>query len=168
MTNLQDNDFPAPPRLSAQSEIQYDLSGSSAAYVASPEFAETKHGYVVEEAFARMNSLASLNASAVAWACYDWLQIHQAGLPYVPLIDIAAREEARFWAETAHPAELECYGLAAIDKLRAHNAPFVSRHIKRLVAALWARMSPGEQKSFVEWIIKDLSAGAGNSAGAGK
>jgi hypothetical protein len=157
----QDNDFPAPhptaPQRPSSASIQYDLSAASAAYIASPEFAETKHGYVVDEAFARMNGLASLNASAVAWACYDWLHVHEAGLPYVPLIDGAAREDARFWAETATPAELECYGLAAIDKLRAHNAPFVSRQIKRLVAALWARMAPGEQKSFVEWIVKDLS-----------
>jgi hypothetical protein len=153
----QDNDFPAPHRPSTQSAIQYDLSAASAAYMASPEFAQTKHGYVVEEAFSRMSDLAALDASAVAWACYDWLQIHEAGLPYVPLIDGAAREDARFWAETATPAELECYGLAAIDRLRAHNAPFVSRQIKRLVAALWARMAPGEQRSFVEWIVKDLS-----------
>lgn len=152
----QDMDFPPPPR-SSSAAIEHDISAATAAYIASPEFSGTKHGYVVEEAFARMNGLATLNASAVAWACYDWLQIHEAGLPYAPIIDGAAREDARFWAETAHPAELECYGLAAMDRLRTNNAPFVSRQIKRLVAALWGRMSPGEQRSFVEWIVKDLS-----------
>jgi len=155
VSDLQDMDFPAPRR-QASSDIQHDLTSASAAYVASPEFAETKHSYVVESTFSQLNGLASVDAPAVAWACYDWLHVHGAGLPYAPLVDGAAREDARFWAETAHPAELECYGLAAIDRLRAPNAPFVSRQIKRLVAALWARMSPGEQKSFVEWIVKDL------------
>jgi hypothetical protein len=133
--------------------------------VNSPEFRETVFQFTLESVFSRLNELTTsaplandeaLRGQAVAWACYDWLHVNSAGMPYTPLIDGAAREDARFWAETAQPQELECYALAAIDKLRAHNAPFVSRQIKRLVAALWRRMSPSEQNSFVEWLIKDL------------
>ena len=106
-----------------------------------------------------LGSMAKQDSEAVAWACYDWLQINQAGMPVLPLIDGAAREESRFWAETAHPGELECYALAAIDRLGGMGggyALFASRHIKRLVGALWRRMSPGEQSAFAKWATDQM------------
>jgi hypothetical protein len=100
--------------------------------------------------------MAEHDAGMVAWVCYDWLQIHEAGTPYVPLLEESVRDDARFWAETATPAELECYALAAVDRLAHKNAMFASRQIKRLVGALWRRMSPDEAKAFIEWIARDL------------
>ena len=111
--------------------------------------------YIVEQCLTHLGAFAKQDPEAVAWACYDWLQINQAGLPVLPLIDGAAREDARFWAETAHPAELECYALAAIDRLGGisnGHAMFASRQIKRLAGALFKRMSPGEQAAFAKWI----------------
>ena len=143
--------------------IEDDIGAAARAYQASGEFRDTVFQMVWETAVARLGALTAptplandeaLRRQAVAWACYDWLSVNNAGTPYVPLIEGAAREEARFWAETATAPELECYALAAIDKLAAHNAPFVSRQIKRLIAALWVRMSPDEKEAFVKWLAE--------------
>lgn len=98
-----------------------------------------------------LNRMSARDAPAVAWAAYDYLQDNAAGLPYVALIEDNARSDARFWAETATPAELECYALAACDKLSASHL-FTSRQIKRLAGALFRRMSPVEQAAFSGWI----------------
>lgn len=115
--------------------------------------------FIVDQCLIHLGAFAKQDPEAVAWACYDWLQINQAGLPVLPLVDGAAREDARFWAETAHPAELECYALAAIDRLGGMGgigsggyALFASRQIKRLAGALFKRMSPAEQAAFSKWI----------------
>lgn len=115
--------------------------------------------FILEQCLTHLGAFAKQDPEAVAWACYDWLQINQAGLPVLPLVDGAAREDARFWAETAHPAELECYALAAIDRLGGMGgigsggyALFASRQIKRLAGALFKRMSPAEQAAFSKWI----------------
>jgi hypothetical protein len=186
-----DNDFPAPAAqdtlaiqntaaaqdVQAAQDGEYLTAKASAAYVQSAEFRDTVFQMVFDEAFKKLNGLtiptiptkndSVLRSSAVAWACYDWLHVNSAGAPYLPMVDGNAREDARFWAETAQPQELECYALAAMDKLRAHNAPFVSRQIKRLVAALWRRMAPSEQKAFVEWLVKDLSGSQGAQGAQG-
>lgn len=106
---------------------------------------------VTEIGLTVLNNLARADADATAWAAYDWLQLNEAGLPYVSLIEDSARSDARFWAETAKPAELECYALAACDKLASINASFASRQIKRLVGALFRRMHPNEQTAFLAW-----------------
>jgi hypothetical protein len=140
-----DWDFPAPvaekPKPAPARPAQVDL----------PRVPD----YIVEQCLTHLGAFAKQDPEAVAWACYDWLQINEAGLPVLPLIDGAAREDARFWAETAHPAELECYALAAIDRLGGitnGHAMFASRQIKRLAGALFKRMSPGEQAAFAKWI----------------
>lgn len=147
-----DDDFPPPPQIVRDAPIAAKIAELREAYEASPEFAAVKHEHVVSRAFGVLNGLAAHDPQAVAWACYDWLQIHEAGLPYVAMIEGAARDDARFWAETAHPAELECYALAALDRLAGDGAIFASRQIKRMVAALWRRMSPNEQAAFVAWL----------------
>lgn len=105
------------------------------------------------EATITLQAISSIiSPDGAAWGAYDWLQTTSYGLPYVSMIEEAARDDARFWAETASPAELECYALAALDKLA--TAPFASRQIKRMIAALWGRMSPNEQQAFKAWIGK--------------
>ena len=146
---MMDWDFPAPTRDTPpvakvpdpEPEVQRPTK-------LTPEF-------IVEQCLIMFLALAKEDPEAVAWACYDWLHVNGAGLPLVSLIDNAAREDARFWAETAHPGELECYGLAAIDRLGGisnGHAMFASRQIKRLAGALFKRMSPGEQAAFSKWI----------------
>lgn len=143
--------------------IEDILNNAALEYQASAEFRDTVFQMVVEDAFSKLDALtiptplannAALRGQAVAWACYDWLHVHNAGAPYLPIVNDAARDDARFWAETAQPAELECYALAAVDRLAAHNAPFVSRQIKRLIAALWARMAPSEREAFLKWLAE--------------
>lgn len=122
-----------------------------------PRKADTAH--IAVQAVAYLNALAEHDAEAVAWAAYDWLNINAAGLPMLPLVDGAARDDARFWAETASPAELECYALASADRLGGMgggHALFASRQIKRLVGALWRRMSPSEQSAFAKWATDQM------------
>jgi hypothetical protein len=115
--------------------------------------------HIVSQAVVYLDTLAEHDAEAVAWAAYDWLNIRAAGLPMLPLIDGTARDDARFWAETANPSELECYALAAVDRLggmSGGHALFASRQIKRLVGALWRRMSPSEQSAFAKWATDQM------------
>lgn len=106
---------------------------------------------VIEIGITVLNNLAKADPEATAWAAYDWLQLNEAGLPYVALVEDNARSDARFWAETASPVELECYTIAACDRLSAPGAMFASRQIKRLVGALFRRMAPSEQAAFLTW-----------------
>ena len=153
-----DDDFPPPqigvPQIVRDAPIAAKIAELRESYEASPEFAEVKRDHVVQRAFGVLNGLASHDAEAVGWACYGWLHVNEAGFPLVPLADGRAREEARFWAETAQPHELECYALAAMDRLSGMtgHALFASRHIKRLSGALFRRMSPDEQAAFKKWI----------------
>ena len=128
--SLDDPDFPAP----------------------APEYRQERMEAATERGMAYLTACATVSPEGASWAAYDWLQMHSAGLPYVSLVDTAAREDARFWAETASPSELESYALAALDRMAP--GPFVSRQIKRMVAALWSRMSPTEQQAFKAWINK--------------
>lgn len=101
-----------------------------------------------------------MDASAASWAAYGWLMDAESGLPFRSLLDAHAREDARFWAETAQPHELEFYGLAAIEKLR--GSPFGTKQIKRLIGGLWRRMSPTEKQDFLVWAERFE---AGNTSG---
>jgi len=93
-----------------------------------------------------------ISPDGVAWGAHSWLEAHRAGAPLYPLLMESVREDARYWAETAHPAELECYAVATIDRLR--EGLFASRQIKRLIGGLWRRMSPDEKREFLEWALK--------------
>ena len=125
-----DPDFPPP-------------SGSGA-----PDHAALRRDVACERGMTYLAACATVSPEGASWAAYDWLMAASAGVPDNPLG--FAREDARFWAELASPAELEAYALAALDRLA--GAPFASRQIKRLVAALWGRMSPAEQQAFKAWI----------------
>lgn len=117
-----------------------------------PDHSALRRDVATDRGIVALEACASVSPEGAAWAAYDWLQYHSEGLPYAAELDRTARDDARFWAETATPHELEAYALAALDRLAP--APFTSRHIKRLVAALWGRMSPLEQAAFKEWINK--------------
>jgi hypothetical protein len=152
---MRDDDFPPPPHV-----VDAPISANVADKMASVDMTQIKSEYVISAAFDRLGSLAALNAEGVAWACYDWLQIHEAGMPYVQIIEGNARNDARFWAETATPPELECYAMAAMDRLgglSGGQALFASRQIKRLAGALFRRMSPDEQAAFAKWIGEQMN-----------
>ena len=151
-----DDDFPAPPTHVRDAPIAAKIAELRESYEASPEFAGVKREHIFNRAFGALNGLAAHDAEAVAWACYDGMQVNEAGMPYVQMIEGGARQDARFWAETATPAELECYALAACDKLggMTGHAMFASRQIKRLAGALFRRMSPDEQAAFKKWVVE--------------
>lgn len=117
-----------------------------------PNYSAERLGAATERGIAYLNACATVSPEGAAWAAYDWLQVHAAGMPYIALTETASREDARFWAETATPPELEAYALAALQRLQ--GSPFAGRQIKRLVASLWRQMSPTEQTAFKEWIAK--------------
>lgn len=122
---------------------------------------EWRADYVFRECFKTLDVYASHEPQATAWACYDWLTTREAGLPTIDMLDARSRGEARYWAETANPAELECYALAAIDRLSGMSgghATFAGRQMKRLSGALWRRMSPQEQIAFAQWIADQMRA----------
>jgi len=111
---------------------------------------------ITQTAMTCLDTLAIGSSDFAAWGAYAWLQNNEAGMPYVALLEDNARQDARFWAETASLAELECYFLASADKLAGPDPLFSSRQIKRLSGALWRRMSPKEQAAFVGWITGQL------------
>lgn len=130
---MDDPDFPAPSGLSGQP---------------APDHAALRRDVACERGMTYLAACATVSPEGAAWAAWSWLNSQDAGLPDSALG--FAREDARFWAELASPPELEAYALAALDRLS--GAPFASRHIKRLVAALWGRMSPAEQQAFKGWL----------------
>lgn len=104
------------------------------------------------QALSYLGACAKANDDATAWAAWAHLQDRSAGMPHVAHSTQRAREDARFWAETAQPIELECYLLASADKLVENGDLIHGKQIKRLVAALWDRMSPEEQRAFLLYL----------------
>jgi hypothetical protein len=97
---------------------------------------------------AYLAACATVSTEGASWAAWNYMQADRAGVP--DNLFGFARDDARYWAEIATPPELEAYAVAAMDRLA--GSPFASRQIKRLVAALWGRMSPAEQQAFKGWI----------------
>lgn len=89
-----------------------------------------------------------LGGETVADAAWTWLQSRESG-PRVSLTEEGVREDARIWAGMAMPYELQAFGFAALDALP--DRVWASRQIKRLIAALWVRMSPEEREAFIKW-----------------
>lgn len=152
-----DADFPAPRR--AVAEPRPNVAPKETAprddlEIWSDQQATAHHAHIVKTTMDHLDALATHDANAVSWACYDWIQINAAGLPVMPFLEDSVRDNARFWVETASPPELECYALAAMDKLGSASPMFASRQIKRLVGALWRRMAPSEQAAFRAWVNK--------------
>jgi len=152
-----DADFPAPrqaveePRSDVASK-DIDHRDDFAAWT--DQQATAHHANIVKTTMDHLDALATHDAQAVSWGCYDWIQINAAGLPVLPFLEDSVRDNARFRAETASPPELECYALASMDKLGSASPMFASRQIKRLVGALWRRMAPSEQAAFRAWVNK--------------
>lgn len=149
-----DDDFPPPRQAVAEPRPDASQHARDDFEVWSDQQSTAHHAHIVKTTLDHLDALATHDADAVSWACYDWIQINKAGLPVVPVLENGIRDEARFWAETASSPELECYSLAAMDKLGSANPMFTSRQIKRLVGALWRRMAPSEQAAFRTWVNK--------------
>jgi hypothetical protein len=57
------------------------------------------------------------------------------------------RDDAKFWADSAHPAELEVYTVAGLRKLGRIAVGLTAR--KRLLVALWSGLSPADRAAFL-------------------
>ena len=109
----------------------------------------------MEYALEHLARAEAANSDGARMAATAWLHDRSAGYPQVQLMLEDTRNDAAFWADTANVVELECYMIAASNRLRDLSDMFHGRQIKRLVAALWQRMSPDEKKAFLEWIQKN-------------
>ena len=57
------------------------------------------------------------------------------------------REDAAFWADVAHPAELEAYFASALRRLGNRALGIKAR--KRLLVALWLSLSDPDRRAFL-------------------
>lgn len=63
------------------------------------------------------------------------------------------REDARWWADTATPMELEIYASAALRRIE--RAAFAPRARKRILWNLWQVMSDKDRKAFLAHAQKE-------------
>lgn len=86
-------------------------------------------------------------------AALAFLDAHSAGTPDVDVYLDKVRDDARFWAWTAHQAELEVYLVAAIMAL--DDGPILKRAAKRLAALGWQKMDASDRAAFLAWVEKN-------------
>lgn len=79
-----------------------------------------------------------------------WLEYHGAGSPDVPLMQERVRDDASFWAASAHQVELEAYLAAALMELE--KSPLTIRAAKRLAALGFKAMDAETQEKFKTWV----------------
>lgn len=75
-----------------------------------------------------------------------------AGMPDIDL-SMTPRQDARYWADLAHPLELEAYFVAALRA--AEGRVFAPRAQKRFFVALWEAMPPEDRKKFLARVDPD-------------
>lgn len=97
-----------------------------------------------------LNDCRALDDDLTVTTVTHWLEYHGAGYPDVALFQEKIRDDARFWAASAHQAELEAYMAAAIAELEASS--LTRKAMKRLAALAWRRMAAEDKAKFKEWI----------------
>lgn len=96
-------------------------------------------------------ALTDLDLHDAATICVVFLDQIAAGSPGFDLWgDI--RADAAFWADCAHPAELEAYFSAALKRLP--NQILGIRARKRLLAGLFQSLGGADQKAFINWTME--------------
>lgn len=76
-----------------------------------------------------------------------------AGVPEYNSLSDTVRADARYWADTASPYEIECYVAAGLE--RAKDTAFGPRMRKRMIGTMWRKMSPQDRAEFLEWAAKN-------------
>lgn len=72
-----------------------------------------------------------------------------AGVPEYSFLQGRIRDDARYWADTAQPHELECYIAAGLERVK--ETAFAPRMRKRMVGTIWRKMTAAEKAEFLEW-----------------
>lgn len=75
-----------------------------------------------------------------------------ADVPEYSFLQGRIRDDARYWADTAQPHEIECYVAAGLE--RAKDTPFGPRMRKRMIGTVWRKMTAAERAEFLEWASK--------------
>lgn len=94
-------------------------------------------------------ALTDLDPQDAAQICVAVLDEAAAGMPgFDPWGDI--RADAAFWADVAHPAELEIYAAVAMQKLGQRSLGKQMR--KRLFKDLWRSFTETERAAFLRHV----------------
>ena len=91
------------------------------------------------------------NPKVTAQVTSAFLDETGAGLPEHGYVS-EMRNDARYWADTAHPHEIECYVAAGLEC--AKDTPFGPRMRKRMIGTMWRKMTAAERAEFLEWANK--------------
>ena len=97
-------------------------------------------------------ALGECDPSDGAAICCAFLDSVSAGAPDIA-IHVDVRDTARWWAEWAHPAELEATAAAALSKLGNTALGLSAR--KRLFTVLWRSFPDGDRVAFLARVDAD-------------
>jgi hypothetical protein len=117
--------------------------------IQSNSFSTTAAQYYQLKREAAVMALTDLDQQDAAQICVAVLDEVAVGMPgFDPWGDI--RADAAFWADVAHPAELEIYAVMAMQKLGQRSLGKQMR--KRLFMSLWRGFTKTERASFLSHI----------------
>lgn len=73
------------------------------------------------------------------------------GAPLYDWFDMTA-QDARLWADCAHPLHLEAYCLAGLEALRARRRIVAPKAQRRLMAGLWTELPQDTRAAFLSHV----------------
>lgn len=93
-----------------------------------------------------LDAVPEAEAPLLAEVVCAWMERVSAGMPDHDAFGFV-REDARWWADVATPAELEAYTAAGLARLERAGFAIAAR--KRLLVALWESLPERERRGFV-------------------
>ncbi|MGB3317285.1 MAG: hypothetical protein WBB85_23100 [Albidovulum sp.] len=125
------------------------LAGAIGADCKADSFTNPYYRLRAERATSLCMVLEDIDPADAAMICCSYLEEYGAGDPvHTAFGDI--RADAEFWADCAHPAELEHYFAASMKRLGSMVQGIKAR--KRLIVALWASLSDQDRVAFLSRI----------------
>jgi hypothetical protein len=122
------------------------------------QFHSQEYQLRARRATALCKMLGDMTPADAAPICCAYLEECGAGDPvHTAFGDI--RSDAAFWADCAHPAELEAYFAASLKRLGRTILGIAAR--KRLLVALWASLTDGDRTAFLSRINPDAQFSGG-------
>lgn len=108
---------------------------------------DDREEYVLFQVASWLSILSDQAPNTASEFLVAYLEHIGAGAPQLdPFGDL--RGDARFWADVAHPAELESYVAAGLRRLERTQLCTATR--KRLFVALWDAMSEEDRRKFLQ------------------
>jgi hypothetical protein len=96
-----------------------------------------------------LNACFAIDRDATIATVTHWLECHGAGYPDVPLMQERIRDDARFWAASSQPFELEAYLAAAVMGLE--KSPLAKKAVSRVGAWAFRSMDAETKHKFRNW-----------------